>query len=64
MKNAIGFPLPAAAPKGLVGSLDGPSKTIRVEPLQTPVPAPRRVEPEPVREPAPREPERPREPAR
>jgi len=50
----------------LVGSLDGPSRTIRVEPVETPVPAPPpRVEPEPAREPSPpREPERPREPAR
>jgi hypothetical protein len=48
----------------LVGSLDGPSRTIRVEPIETPVPAPQpSVDPEPVREPS-REPERPREPAR
>jgi hypothetical protein len=48
----------------LVASLDGPSKTITVEPVEMPVPAPR-VEPEREREPAaPREPERPREPAR
>jgi hypothetical protein len=49
----------------LFASLDGPSRTIRVEPIETPVPAqPPRVEPEPVREPPSREPERPREPAR
>jgi hypothetical protein len=48
-----------------VASLDGPSRTIRVEPIETPVPAlPRRVEPEPVRDPPPRAPERPREPVR
>jgi hypothetical protein len=38
-----------------LGSLDGPSRTITVEPVETPMPAPR-VDPEP-------EPERPREPA-
>jgi hypothetical protein len=49
----------------LVASLDGPSRTITVEPVQLPVPAaPQRLEPEPEREPPPREPERPREPAR
>jgi hypothetical protein len=49
----------------LVASLDGPSKTITVEPVQTPMPAPPpSVEPAPQREPSPREPERPREPAR
>lgn len=49
----------------LVASLDGPSKTITVEPVQLPVPAPPpSVEPSPEREPPPREPERPREPAR
>jgi len=49
-----------------LASLDGPSRTIRVEPLETPVPAPPpRVDPAPVRDPPPtREPERPREPAR
>jgi hypothetical protein len=36
-----------------LASLDGPSKTITVEPLQTPVPAPPpRIKPEPEREPA------------
>jgi hypothetical protein len=63
MKPVIDLPPRPQASEGLVASLDGPSKTITVEPLQTPVPAPRRVEPEPAREPAPREPERPREPA-
>jgi hypothetical protein len=49
----------------LLGSLDGPSKTIIVEPVQLPVPAqPQRDEPEPSREQPPRAPERPREPAR
>ena len=51
----------------LKGSLDGPSKTIIVEPVQVPAPpVPRRVEPpDPARRPdRPREPERPREPAR
>jgi hypothetical protein len=50
----------------LKGSLDGPSKTITVEPIQVPAPVPpRRVEPpDPARKPdRPREPERPREPA-
>jgi hypothetical protein len=52
-------------PDRLVASLDGPSKTITVEPVQMPVPAPPpSVEPSPEREPPPREPERPREPAR
>jgi hypothetical protein len=49
-----------------LGSLDGPSRTIRVEPVETPVPAPPpRVVPE--REPAPDRPPapaKPREPAR
>ncbi len=49
----------------LVASLDGPSRTIRVEPVVMPLPAPpQRAEPEPAREPPRREPERPREPAR
>jgi hypothetical protein len=49
-----------------LGSLDGPSRTIRVEPVETPVPAqPPRVVPEPAREPERRPaPERPAEPAR
>ncbi|MEA2394917.1 MAG: hypothetical protein QOJ82_2808 [Solirubrobacteraceae bacterium] len=35
-----------------LASLDGPSRTITVEPVQTPVPArPPRVAPEPAREP-------------
>jgi hypothetical protein len=41
-------------PRSPLGSLDGPSRTIRVEPVETPVTAPPpRVEPEPPR---PREP--------
>ena len=41
------------------GSLDGPSRTITVEPLETPVPAPPpEVHPKPEREPA-----RPSQPA-
>ena len=50
----------------LRGSLDGPSKTITVEPIQIPVsPQPQRVDsPDPARGPdRTREPERPREPA-
>jgi hypothetical protein len=49
----------------LKGSLDGPSKTITVEPIQMPIPAPpRRVDaPDPERE-RQREPEQPSEPAR
>jgi hypothetical protein len=42
----------------LTGSLDGPSRTITVEPVETPVPAPPpEVRPE-------REPERPSKPSR
>jgi hypothetical protein len=42
------------------GSLDGPSRTITVEPVETPMPAPPpEVHPEPAREP-----ERPSKPAR
>lgn len=42
-----------------VSSLDGPSRTIIVEPVVLPVQAPSpRTEPEPKREPAKREPER------
>jgi hypothetical protein len=53
-----------SAPSRLIGSLDGPSKTITVEPIQTPVTAPPpRIEPEPVPDPPPRAPQRPREPA-
>jgi hypothetical protein len=37
-----------ATPRSPLGSLDGPSKTIRVEPVETPLPVPApRVEPEP-----------------
>jgi hypothetical protein len=44
----------------LSASLDGPSKTIVVEPVRQPVPAPpAKVEPEPARQPA-----EPRQPAR
>jgi hypothetical protein len=49
----------------LVSSLDGPSRTITVEPIVLPVPVPApRIEPDPKREPAKREPDRPPEPAR
>jgi hypothetical protein len=51
----------------LKGSLDGPSKTITVEPIQLPAPVPpRRIEPpDPARRPErPSKPERPHEPAR
>jgi hypothetical protein len=42
------------SPRRPRASLDGPSKTITVEPLETPVPAPPpRIEPEPERDPAP-----------
>jgi hypothetical protein len=41
----------------LTGSLDGPSRTITVEPLETPAPAPPPALPE-------REPERPSKPSR
>jgi len=44
----------SSRPRKPLGSLDGPSRTITVEPVETPVTAP------PPREPAPsREPERP-----
>jgi hypothetical protein len=48
-----------------LGSLDGPSRTIRVEPLQTPVPAPppRVPDPAPERE-RPPDPKPERAPAR
>jgi hypothetical protein len=49
-----------SASSELVASLDGPSRTITVEPVRVPVPAqPPSTEPEPQREP-----ERPREPER
>ncbi|HTU96776.1 MAG TPA: hypothetical protein VMF14_13105 [Solirubrobacteraceae bacterium] len=51
----------------LRGSLDGPSKTITVEPIQLPAPSPpQRIDsPDPPRRPErPREPAAPREPAR
>jgi hypothetical protein len=50
----------------LKDTLDGPSKTITVEPIQLPAPVPpRRIEsPDPARRPErPGKPERPREPA-
>jgi hypothetical protein len=46
----------SSRPRQPLGTLDGPSRTIRVEPLQVPVPAPEpHVEPDPERkrEPAP-----------
>jgi hypothetical protein len=48
------------------GSLDGPSRTITVEPVETPTPAPPpEVHPEPSREPArPSKPAAPPAPAR
>jgi hypothetical protein len=46
-------PLPPARETRPRGSLDGPSRTITVEPLETPVPAPPpEVHPEPKREPS------------
>jgi hypothetical protein len=50
----------------LRGSLDGPSRTITVEPVETPMPAPApEVHPEPAREPdRPSKPSRPPAPAR
>ena len=57
MKFLNKSPLPGR--DALRGSLDGPSRTITVEPLETPVPAPPpEVHPEPEREPA-----RPAEPS-
>jgi hypothetical protein len=48
----------------LVATLDGPSKTITVEPIQIPVTSPPpSIDPEPLPEPPPRAPERRREPA-
>jgi hypothetical protein len=38
-------------PRKPLGSLDGPSRTIRVEPVQAPVTAPPPQEPAPAREP-------------
>jgi hypothetical protein len=54
------FPRSAPRPvrSRLTGSLDGPSRTITVEPVETPMPAPpSEIRPE-------REPERPSEPSR
>ena len=50
----------------LTGSLDGPSRTITVEPVETPMPAPPpEVHPEPAREPdRPSKPTGPPAPAR
>jgi hypothetical protein len=55
-------PPPATA---MSGTLDGPSRTIEVEPVDVPVPAsPPQVDPGPARQPdGPSTPERPREPA-
>jgi hypothetical protein len=51
---------PPLEERTLSASLDGPSKTIIVEPVSKPVPAPpAKVEPEPARQPA-----EPRQPAR
>jgi len=51
-------PTPRRSRSHLTGSLDGPSRTITVEPVETPVPAPPpEVHPE-------REPERPPKPSR
>ncbi len=49
---------PPPEERSLSASLDGPSKTIVVEPVRQPVPAPpAKVEPEPARQPAePRQP--------
>ena len=56
------FPRSAPRPvrSRLTGSLDGPSRTITVEPVETPMPAPP-PEIRPEREP---EPERPSKPSR
>ena len=51
-------PTPRRSRSRLIGSLDGPSRTITVEPVETPVPAP-----PPVIHPD-REPERPSKPSR
>jgi hypothetical protein len=51
-------PSPRRSRADLTGSLDGPSRTITVEPVETPAPAPPpEVRPE-------REPERPSKPSR
>jgi hypothetical protein len=53
---------PRRPPSDLTGSLDGPSRTITVEPVETPAPAPPpAVRPEPER---PSKPSRPVAPAR
>ena len=52
------FPQPTPRRSHLTGSLDGPSRTITVEPVETPTPAP----PPELR--AEREPERPSKPSR
>jgi hypothetical protein len=57
--------LPSAgrpARSGLSGSLDGPSRTITVEPVETPTPAPP-PEIRPEREPEPERPSKPSRPA-
>ena len=57
---------PRPARSRLTGSLDGPSRTITVEPVEAPMPAPPpEVHPEPAREPdRPSKPSRPPAPAR
>jgi hypothetical protein len=51
-------PKPGRSRSDLTGSLDGPSRTITVEPVETPTPAPPpAIRPE-------REPERPSKPSR
>jgi hypothetical protein len=57
---------PRPARSRLTGSLDGPSRTITVEPVEAPMPAPPpEVHPEPAREPdRPSKPSRPPVPAR
>jgi hypothetical protein len=58
MKLSPSAPRPARS--RLTGSLDGPSRTITVEPVETPMPAPPpEVHPEPARKP-----DRPPEPSR
>ena len=52
------FPQPTPRRSQLTGSLDGPSRTITVEPVETPTPAP------PPEERPEREPERPSKPSR
>jgi hypothetical protein len=59
MKFSRSTPRPTRS--GLTGSLDGPSRTITVEPVETPTPAPPpEIRPEPER--TPDAPSRPAEP--